>query len=330
MTLEEIATSLGVSKSTVSRALSGKGRIGEETRRRIVEFARQNQYIETTTEENNGKTGNISVVIPGDYNISVGPYFHEVILGINETAARYGYDVLLTCAVSNDINEIKNVVEKKKADGMIITRIAREDKAISYLLEKNFPVAITGTIDNNDIIQVDSDNESAASTMTSLLIGKGYRSFALILGDMNVRVNRSRYDGFFHAILNNHILLNRQYCYKNFLSFDMVDSVVEELISKKVECVICGDDMICTRFMSSLQSQGYRIPMDIAVASLYNSTSLDCFTPSITTVHASPRQIGNMVCRQLIQSLEGKEYSTKTVVDFELHIRKSTGTMEES
>ena len=76
--------------------------------------------------------------------------------------------------------------------------------------------------------------------------------------------------------------------------------------------------------MSSLQSQGYRIPRDVAVASLYNSPNLDCFTPSVTAVNVSAKQVGNMIARQMINYLEGKDYQKKTNVDFEVLMRKST------
>ena len=97
MTVEEIANELGVSKSTVSRALSGKGRIGKATVARIQEYiAAQNVILKRRGEKKDPKkdekklvkTGNIGVVIPADaYTTSI-PFFQECLLGISEAAGR--------------------------------------------------------------------------------------------------------------------------------------------------------------------------------------------------------------------------------------------------
>lgn len=323
MTLDEMAKELGVSKSTVSRALSGKGRIGLETRKKVMEFAKRQEMQAKYDNAVVTATGNLGIVLPADVYLNGGPYFQECILGICETAAFMNHDVVITGNTANDISGLRSLVEKKKVDGIILTRSLKDDRAVQYLTEVGFPVGVTGICDE-DIIQVDTDNEGAAETLTSLLIGRGYRKFALIIDNMDYRVNRSRHSGFDRAVLKNGLSPEMQFIYANQLKPDMVDSLISDMLSRKVECIICGDDIICTRIMSNLQAQGYRIPKDIAVASLYNSPNLDCFTPSVTAVNVSARQVGNVIARQMINSLTGKEYQKKTIVDYEILMRKST------
>jgi len=323
MTLDEMARELGVSKSTVSRALSGKGRIGSETRRKIMEFAKQQESRTECGAEIRTPTKNLGVILPADVYLNGGPYFQECILGICETATLMDYDVLITSGTANDVSGIRTLVEKNKVDGIILTRSLSDDRAVQYLTGIGFPVGLTGICDE-DIVQVDTDNEGAAESLTSLLIGRGYRKFALLIDTLDYRVNRSRHRGFGRALLKNGLSPEKQLIYAGTLNPDLVDSLIGNIISQKVECIICGDDIICTRIMSSLQSQGYRIPRDVAVASLYNSPNLDCFTPSVTAVNVSARQVGNMIARQMICFLTGKDYRKKTMVDFEILMRKST------
>lgn len=323
MTITEIANELGVSVSTVSRALNGKGRIGEETRQRIVTFVKE-QKINQEMEDESARTCNLGVILPDDVYIANEPYFQECILGICETAAILDYDVLITTAKANDITGIRNFVEKKKVDGIILTRSMEDDKAIQYLKEQDFLIGLTGGSDYEEIIQVDIDNEDAAETLTSFLIGEGYHKFAFITDSLDYTVNKERYQGFCKALQKNGIERNKQLFYTNFLGVDAIDSVIHDLMVQKVECIICGDDVICTRIMSNLQAGGYRIPKDIAVASLYNSPNLNCFTPSITTVNISAKRIGNAICKQMIHCLTGKEYQYKTKMDYEILVRKST------
>ncbi|MCM1065247.1 MAG: LacI family transcriptional regulator [Eubacterium sp.] len=326
MTIEEMARELGVSKSTVSRALSGKGRIGDETRRKIVEFARQRESRTEYGTEGRNPSKNLGVILPADVYLNGGPYFQECILGICETSTLMDYDVLITSGTANDISGIRALVEKNKVDGIILTRSLSDDRAVQYLTGIGFPVGLTGICDE-DIIQVDTDNEEAAESLTTLLIGGGYRRFALIIDNMDYRVNRSRHGGFCRALLKNGLSPEKQLIYGGLLNPDMVDSLISDVIARKVECIICGDDIICTKIMSSLQSQGYRIPRDVAVASLYNSPNLDCFTPSVTAVNGSARQVGNMIARQMINYLEGRDYQKKVMVNYEVLMRRSTKGM---
>jgi len=195
---------------------------------------------------------------------------------------------------------------------------------LQYLVDTGFPVGLTGSYGSSQVIQVDADNIGASESLTSYLINRGYRKFALVIDRMEYRVNQNRYKGFCNAITNNGLDLNGQIIVSSAISMELIDSMMDNLINQKVECIICGDDVICTRIMSNLQAEGYRIPRDIGVASLYNSTNLECCIPSVTTVNVSARQMGNMICRQMINYLEGKNYQPKTYVDYEILVRKST------
>lgn len=329
MTFDEMARELGVSKSTVSRALSGKGRIGEETRKKIVEFVQNQEIAADRKQAQVFATRNLGVVLPADVYLNGGPYFQECILGICETANFLDYDVLITSASANDLSGIRKLVEKDKVDGIILTRGIEDDKAIQYLTAIGFPTGLTGICGKNEVIQVDTDNEGASENLTSLLVGRGYRKFALVIDSMEYNVNKSRYRGFCNALIRNGLSLEKQKVISAPIKAELLDSVIHDLITHKVECIICGDDVICTRFMSHLQAEGYRIPRDIAVASLYNSPSLDCFSPSITAVNVSAKQVGNMISKQMIGFLEGREYRQKTIMDYEILVRKSASGISE-
>ncbi len=331
MTLDEIAKEMGVSKSTVSRALSGKGRIGEGTRQRIISYAaKQGILFEKTTNKENESvetTRNLGVVFPSDIYINGNPYFQDCMLGICEAASLMGYNVVLAIATAIDISEVQKLVEEKKVDGIILTRSLVEDKAVEYLIRKHFPVGMTGLCGSNDVIQVDTDNEGASESLTSLLIGKGFKKFALVVEDLSYHVNKSRYNGFCNSLFKNGIPKEKQAIYTGNLRMELLDAIITDIFAKKTECIICGDDVVCTRMMSMLQAEGYRIPRDIAIASLYNSPNLNCFTPAITAVSVSAREVGNMIGKQMINFLDGKPCEQKTIMDYEILFRKSTNRM---
>ena len=302
MTLEEIAKEIGVSKSTVSRALSGKGRIGEKTRNRILEVAKRGEEREEMARTRT-VTHNIGVVLPSDVYYGSGVYFQNCLLGVCESASMLGYNVLITTSNAHDISELQSLVESNRVDGMLLTRALEDDRALQYLSQANFPTALTGTCRYDNIIQVDTDNEGAAEKMTTLLIGKGFRRFAFLVKDMSYNVDRKRHEGFCRALIKNGISEKDQLFYNGS---------------------ICGDDEICTMVMSRLQAEGYRIPKDVAIASLYNSTNLDCYSPAVTAVSVAASQMGGTAVRQLIQRLRGENYEKKTMLDYDILFRKST------
>ena len=204
ITIDEMAKHLGVSKSTVSRALSGKGRIGEATRIKIQTFAKeQGGWVEKIQETKITATQNIGVVIPTDaYSINV-PFFQECLLGISEMATMLKYNVLITVGEVNDISGVQTLVENKKVDGMILLRGVENDRLLKYLTDIHFPTGLAGTCEYKDVIQVDTDNRAAAETMVSLLISQGYRRFAMVVGIVSYEVNKSRCQGYYDALDKN-------------------------------------------------------------------------------------------------------------------------------
>lgn len=325
MTMEEAARELGVSKSTISRALSGKGRIAESTREKIRMFAAENNLTVAKKEHcNMVQTYNLGVSLPEDvYDTSI-PFFQECLLGICEIAAKNQFHVVITNRKGEDITGIKELVEKKKVDGIILTRCLEEDAAVKYLLKKKFPTALAGSCGSHKIIQVDCDNSSASKDLVASMIQIGYKRFAIILGNMKYSVNTRRMEGVQEALKEQGVLMEQQMVYTDFEKTDFLENMLEEIIDKKVECIICGDDVICTVITSGLQNSGYRVPKDVAVASLHNSVNLECFAPPITTVNVNAKDWGRMIGKQMINYLTGKVFQQRTYVNYEIQLKKST------
>ena len=105
LTISDIANELGVSKTTVSRAISGKGRIGDETRKKVLDYIKEHDYRPNVIAKGlaKSKTYNICLVIPGDYNIVELPFFQNCMLCISKIASSMDYDVLISMVTDKDI-----------------------------------------------------------------------------------------------------------------------------------------------------------------------------------------------------------------------------------
>ena len=132
ITIADVAEALGVSKTTVSRAISGKGRIGKETRKRVLEYIEEHDYKPNAIAKGlaQSKTYNICVVMPRDYEVVDWNFFQRCLFGIQEMAETVGYDILLTMCQMNDISSLERIVANHKVDGVILMRTFLEDAQI--------------------------------------------------------------------------------------------------------------------------------------------------------------------------------------------------------
>ena len=306
----------------------GKAELGKKQEVVLSRLLKSRNKRKAGTKKKQQRTHNLGVVFHDDVYTSGSFYFHDCLLGICEAAALRGYNVVVTVEKTNDIVNLRSIVEEQKVDGIILTRALDEDKALRYLVEQQFPTGMTGTCNRQEVIQVDTDNERLTEELVSILVGQGFERFALVVEDLSFNVNRSRRNGFYKALIKNGIPEREQLYYTGALKIDFLDTIISDMIAKKVQCIICGDDVISTWMMSRLQAGGYRVPKDIAIASLYNSSNLNCFSPSITAVSVPARQVGIRMGTQMIHCLQGEKYAQKSMMDYEILLRKSTKSKE--
>ena len=175
MTIADVAKALGVSKTTVSRAISGKGRIGKETRERVQAFIEEHDYKPNIIARGlaQSKTFNICAVMHGDYEIGDFRFFQDCLFGIQEIASLVGYDILITICKGNDISSLERVIINQKVDGVILMRTFVDDPRIEFLLQKRVPFVTVGSTKREGVVQIDHNHRSACKELTSILLMKG-------------------------------------------------------------------------------------------------------------------------------------------------------------
>lgn len=326
VTIDDIARDLQVSKTTVSRAISGKGRIGSATRERVLKYIQETNYKPNAVAKGlaQSKTYNIGFVMPGDYNLVDLPFFQECLMGVSEIASSYDYDVLISMVSDRDIHQLERMIDNHKVDGVILTRTLIKDKPAEFLKAKGIPFVTIGTTLNKEVVQVDNDHRSACRELTGILLRKGIRKMALIGGSKSHVVTQKRLQGFKDAFLEQSISPDNGLIYMDVENSVMIEKVVEELIEKHVECVICMDDSICTHVLNKLRKEKLRVPADIKVASFYNSSLLESNIPSITSLNFDVREMGMITCKTLFDCMDGKTVQGRTLLGYEVSMKEST------
>lgn len=325
--LDDIARELGISKTTVSRAISGKGRVSAETRSRVIKCMRELDYSPNIIAKSfsERRTYNIGVVIPMENMEKEAPFFQTCLMGITKCCALRNYDTLVINAERDSVTQLKRVLDSRKIDGVIITRPLQSGSMEKLLTDIKMPYVTVGQSTGLDAVTIDSAHKEGSFELTSyLLMNNKPEKLGLILGSMEQTVNRSRYEGFVKAVESGGSLVPTNTVFLGVNGELQLRRVIDDLLQRECGCIICGDDMICMYVINMLAAIGKSIPRDIRVASFYNSMYLDMYSPPITALSFRASDLGATAASLLLDILDGKETSRETMLGFEMLIRKST------
>ena len=326
ITIDDVAKALGISKTTVSRAISGRGRIGEDTRERVLEYIKENNYRPSPIAKGlaEKRTYNIAVVWPIDYGYTDLPFFHRCVAGMNRVTSVQGYDILICMIKGDDIGELERVVEYHKVDGVVLTRTLVKDPAAEYLLSCGFPFVAIGSSDDEDIVTVDNDHFRACMEITSILATHKTKRIALIGGDTNHVITQTRYSGFVEGMKKSGAEVAEELVRLDVDSERQVAEILSEYRRYGVECVICMDDMLCDMFLRCCRNEGIAVPGDIKVASFYDSRLLDNADPPVSALHFEDISLGQKAAGMLLDLIEGKKVSKELINEYEVILKGST------
>lgn len=324
--IKEIAEVLGISPTTVSRTLSGKGRVGEETKKKILDYIQENEYEPNVRQKNyaDHKTYNICVALPGEDDFAELPYFQKILLSIYDYFEARDYNVIFVKLKAVDITPIVKVVNKHKIDGVILTRSIEENPAVKYLQEQGVPFVVVGSYDDDTVYQVDVDQENGCRELTSILIQKGMRKIALFCGDLKHVVTKHRYKGYMRACQESNLPIDKNLIFDQMGNEAVADKVIEEMLKEQVECFLCMDDYICINVLRKLRRENVSIPRDVKVASFYNSAMLSSNSPAITCLEFDTKELGTIASKMLLDILEGNSTSRKIMLGYQVILKNST------
>lgn len=332
LTINDIADALGVSKSTISRAISGKGRIGASTRARVLDYINEHNYTPNAVAQGLAKsrTGNIGFIVPGDYQIIDIPFFQKCMFSISETASELDYDIIVSSINGNNIKHLERLITNHKVDGIILARTVENDPSIHYLKENHIPFVTLGTTEIKDVTQIDNDHYHACVEMTTLLLLKGISALGLIGGSKSHVVNRKRYDGFVKAHENLSRKVNYQNIYLDLNNMAGIERAVDDLLANGVHCIICMDDSICHHVLNKLSRDDILVPQDIKIASFYDSSLMEVsggLNTSITSIKFDIQEIGSIACRTLVDLINGRSVKNTNLLGYSIVLRASTQSM---
>ena len=325
VSIGEIARALGVSKTTVSRALSGKGRISQATRARVQDYlASAGAAPAVRTAPQVRTTHNLTMVIPSHFVHLDLPFLRKSMGGICTTAVQRGYDLLLCYAEGADTRQLERQLSHHKMDGVILSRTIRDDPCIELLRQFRIPFVTIGRTEDPSIPQVDNDQVSASQEMTRLLLQLGLRRIALLAGSPLYYVNRDRAKGYMDAMAQWGVQPDPGLIHTGIETDVQRIDALEAVLERRPDCILCGDDRLAFDVSLELQARQIRVPDQMRVASLYDSELTAGLNPGISAVQFDAEALGGAACRMLLDLMAGKESSRQVVMGHQVILRDST------
>lgn len=206
VTIKDLAAELGLSITTISRALNGYSDVGEKTRKRIAEAALEMGYRPNRNAQRlvTRRTHNIAWVQSDNDRKFVDPHFVEVMAGVLRGARAGNYDVMLTSHTpEHELSIYDRYVNDNSVDGFIVDLPREGDPRISYLLDVGRPFVVHGRDAREaEYGWVDIDNYANFYNLTRLMIANGHRHIAFVNGDEHFTYALYRRRGVVDALLD--------------------------------------------------------------------------------------------------------------------------------
>lgn len=317
MTIIDIAKKLGLSKSTVSRALTNNPNVNPETRKVVLAMAKEMDYQPNMLALGliKNETRMLGVIIPDIQK----PFFAAIVSGIQHAVARMGYRTIIAQSDESPQIERDNIqaLMLSRVDGFLIchTRDTRNFDQIKALYQKGFPlVSFARICQELPIPKVVEDDFNGLYTTTQHLIEKGRRRIALLAGPKHLLASKLREQGYMAALHQHGITYRPEYvAHTRFIQEHVVASVDQWMKLPEPPDAICTVyDAGAIQVIQALAEKGLIVPKDVAVTGFGNDPAAGFVTPALTTYEQRPYEVGLLAGKCMLDLLKGRSINAPT------------------
>lgn len=323
LTMDIIAKNLDVSKTTVSRAISGKGRVGSETRDKVLKYIESLGYKPNSMARAlaGSKTYNIGVVIPDADERGGAPFFKDCLMGITEAAAERDYDTVLAVTSYDNLSRLERLVDGRRVDGFALTRGDKKGKMLSYLRSQKMPFVLIGRSDMEDVCQIDSDQKDGCCELVAKMLRNKSKGVAYMAGPKEMDIERLRYEGYAQAFLLAGREVDQSLVFWN--AEENLGANIDALLNSGAGYVACSDDLLCLKVMEAFKERGVSVPGQMKVVSFFDSEDLAKNEVPVTALHVDTKVLSQMAAGLLIDILEGKKPEARNLAKCSVLYRSS-------
>jgi LacI family transcriptional regulator len=331
ITMKEIAKKLGVSVSTVSRALKDSPELHSETKRKIVEAAKEMNYqpnlLAQSLRISRSKT--LGVIVPE----ITSHFFASCISGIQDTANKRGYNVMI-CQSNESLEQEKaniRTLVSSQVDGLLIS-LSRETNKFEHLRdlydrEINF-ILFDRVQEDIPVSKVTFNDANGAYQVVKHLLENGSRRIVYVSGPEDLYISKKRKEGYLRALTEFGVHQDNSLIKTTDLTEAGNIKVARDILNMRPrpEAVFCMIDPVAVDVLTEWKTLGIRIPEDIALAGFTNNPTSAVVEPPLTTVAQPGYEMGKLAVSHLLDQLDGiaSDDPVSIVLETTLVIRKSS------
>ncbi|MFI3248434.1 MAG: LacI family DNA-binding transcriptional regulator [Rikenellaceae bacterium] len=334
ITIKDLAKQLGVSISTISRALSNKSDVNKETRDKVLKLAAEMGYRPNPIALNlrNKRSRTIGIVVPEFVN----SFFTFIIMAVQEVLDQNGYQLLITQSNESAETEACNLrmLQNNMVEGIMISPTKQGQNIDLYreIIDAGTPIVFFNRPCNDvEASKVIIDDFSMAFFATEHLIYEGRRKIAHLAGLESLELTSARKNGYLKALSKHNIPINHEIIVTTGILEERGYEEMTKLLDKGVDidAVFAMCDPVAIGAMKAIKERGIKIPEQIAIVGFSESRSATLIEPNLTSVAQPLSLMGETVAKLLLKEIDARNNNQPVTyetikLDAILNIRESS------
>jgi len=330
ITIKDIAKALGISASTVSRALKDHPDIAPETKKQVNELAKKLNYRPNpiALSLRNQRSNIVAVIVPE----IVHHFFSSVISGIETAAERHNLQVLISQSFESYEREKLHceIFKNSFIEGIImsVSKETQNQEHIQALIDTGIPVIFFDRIiDGMNIDQIVINDNEGAFMATQHLVDQGCRKIVHLAGPSTRQISINRTNGYKRAIQEAGLTLDEKLIIECD-TYEKAQSTIDKLLksSTSFDGIFAVNDLTAIGAMNRLLAEKISIPEQIAIVGFGNDPVAEMVNPSLTSINQPGREMGEKAMEMFLNRIENGDNAPfqKITLDTNLIVRQSS------
>lgn len=329
VTIKDIAQAVGVSPSTVSRALGDSPLVNNETRQRILKAARKLGYERNELARGlvKGTSWAVGLVVPDITN----PFFSDVARGVSEIADRVGYGVILCNTdgrIDRELSYIR-LLRRKRVDGLLICSATLDAPFIQDLTAAGTPFVLVSRLSaDSDVPYVVTDDQAGGRLAVEHLVDLGHRRIGFIGGPEDVQASRDRMDAYFGVLAEHAIHVPDTWCCHADFTQTAGRQAGQRMLSlvERPTAIFAANDDMAAGVLRAAAQLGFPVPDRLSVAGCDDISLASQLCPTLTTIRQPLAEMAERAATVLISEAQKPSLPQGSeVVPATIRFRESTG-----
>jgi DNA-binding LacI/PurR family transcriptional regulator len=332
-TIIDVAKALGISPSTVSKVVNNKGRVGLDTRARVLAYVDEVGYVADRSARilKSRKSWTIGVIYSDISLIGFEhPFFSRILQAFKNHMAKEGYDIVLIVSKLGK-NELTYLewCENKKVDGVLIVMGNINNPNIIEIVNSDYPCVSTDIVMPN-LVSIISDDYQGIALSIKHALDLGFTKISVISGPTTSRSFVNRIDAFKKEMSEHHLSYQEEdiVTAEGFGDESGYQALLKLLQQKKElpEVIMVHSDVLAFGVIRALEHKGYRIPEDVSVIGYDDIDFARYFKPALTTIYQNTQAMGTKAAEILLDLIETGKTDTQKVYQIPVELVKRETT----